>query len=144
MFILFCCCTSLFAGADGWQAGQLIKAEELASALARPEGTRPVILHVGVQVLFRNGHIPGSKYVGAGWTAEGIRNLRAEVTKLPRTTAIVLYCGCCPWDDCPNLHPAAEALKNLKFSNVKVLYLPSNFQQDWTAKGYPTVKSELP
>jgi len=30
----------------------------------------------------------------------------------------------------------------LGFKNLKVLYLPNKFQQDWTAKGFPTEKGD--
>jgi hypothetical protein len=49
----------------------------------------------------------------------------------------VLYCGCCPWDRCPNVKPAVDALKQMGFTKVKVLYLETNFATDWTGKDYP-------
>jgi hypothetical protein len=49
----------------------------------------------------------------------------------------VVYCGCCPWDKCPNLKPALDTLRAMGFTRVKALYIPVNLAQDWTAKGYP-------
>ncbi len=142
--ILLCCATMFGARNGSWQPGETVKPEELAGLLSRPGGVKPLVLQVGVQVLYRNGHIPGSKYVGAGWSPAGIQKLMAEVTRLPRSTPIVLYCGCCPWDDCPNVRPAFETLRKLGFKDTRVLYMPTNFQQEWVAKGYPTARGDTP
>ena len=54
-----------------------------------------------------------------------------------RPAKSLIYCGCCPWDRCPNVKPAIEALKQMGFTKVKVLYLETNFASDWIAKDYP-------
>jgi thiosulfate/3-mercaptopyruvate sulfurtransferase len=78
--------------------------------------------------------------VGPADTPEGIQKLEDEVQKLPTDTEIILYCGCCPWNACPNTRPAFRTLSELGFKNVKVLYLPHNLQQDWIQKGFPIEK----
>jgi len=93
-------------------------------------------------MLFQQAHIPGAEYVGAGNTAEGIQHLRERVKNLSKESAIVLYCGCCPWSHCPNVNPAYDALKQLGFTNVKVLYIANNFGADWVDKGYPVAQGE--
>ena len=100
---------------------------------------KPLILNVGPQVIYAQAHIPGAEYVGAGSEPEGIEQLRARVKSLRHSTAIVLYCGCCPWTHCPNAYPAYAELHKLGFTNVKVLYIADNFGADWVYKGYPTV-----
>jgi len=55
---------------------------------------------------------------------------------------IVLYCGCCPWNHCPNVKPAYDALQAMGFRNLKVLYIANNFGADWVDKGYPTAKGD--
>jgi hypothetical protein len=80
--------------------------------------------------------------VGAASNAEGLEGLKKLVTKLARNQMIVIYCGCCPWDDCPNIRPAYQALKEMGFTNFKVLDIPNRMGDDWTAKGYPIVKGE--
>jgi rhodanese-related sulfurtransferase len=92
--------------------------------------------------MYQMGHIPGSQYVGAASNAEGLEGLKKLVTKLARNQMIVIYCGCCPWDDCPNIRPAYQALKEMGFTNFKVLDIPNRMGDDWTAKGYPIVKGE--
>ncbi|MFZ0800384.1 MAG: rhodanese-like domain-containing protein, partial [Terriglobales bacterium] len=98
--------------------------------------------HVGSHQLFLQAHIPASEYLGAGSTTEGIQNLRRRVSALPKNTSIVLYCGCCPWRHCPNVNPAYDALQQMGFTNVKVLFLANNFGADWVDKGYPVAKGE--
>lgn len=95
-----------------------------------------LILQVGSRMMFDQDHIPGAEYVGQGSRPEGLEALRARVKGLPRTKAIVLYCGCCPWDRCPNVAPAWALLHQMGFTHLRVLYLASNFGADWMARGY--------
>ncbi len=74
--------------------------------------------------------------------ASGIQSLENTVSSLPKGRYIVLYCGCCPWNRCPNVGPAYKRLRDLGFSNVKVLYIANNFGDDWVNKGYPSVKGK--
>ncbi|MGA7850798.1 MAG: rhodanese-like domain-containing protein [Terriglobales bacterium] len=117
-----------------------LTSEELVRILnKRP---KPLLFHVGSHQLFLQAHIPASEYLGAGSTTEGIQNLRRRVSALPKNTSIVLYCGCCPWRHCPNVNPAYDALQQMGFTNVKVLFLANNFGADWVDKGYPVAKGE--
>ena len=58
-------------------------------------------------------------------------------SRLSRDREVVIYCGCCPFRRCPNVRPAFELLKELKFTNAKLLNLPTSLQADWTSKDYP-------
>jgi thiosulfate/3-mercaptopyruvate sulfurtransferase len=118
-----------------------LTSEELLHALQVPSA-KPLLFHVGSHMLYIQAHIPGSEYLGAGSTESGIQNLRKRVGSLPKSTAIVLYCGCCPWSHCPNVNPAYDALQQMGFTNVKVLYIANNFGADWVDKGYPVAKGE--
>jgi hypothetical protein len=118
-----------------------ISAEALAAVL-RGSGAKPLVLQVGVARLFRYAHIRSSEYAGPASEPQGIEMLRQRVQALPRTAAIVIYCGCCPWEHCPNVHPAYDELRKMGFRNVKALYLPNNFKFDWDDKDYPTAKGE--
>jgi rhodanese-related sulfurtransferase len=93
-------------------------------------------------MLFLQAHIPGSEYAGAAGTEAGLQQLRKRVDSLPRNKFIVLYCGCCPWNHCPNVKPADDSLHAMGFTNVKVLYIADNFGTNWVEKGYPTAKGE--
>ena len=118
----------------------LVQPAELAQILKSSAAQQPLVLQVGFRVLYASRHIPGAEYAGPASDAEGLKALRARVSGLARDRFIVLYCGCCPWTHCPNVHPAIEALRSLGFTNVKVLYLADNFRTDWIDKGYPTEK----
>ncbi|HUI56411.1 MAG TPA: hypothetical protein VLY04_15655 [Bryobacteraceae bacterium] len=114
----------------------LVQPKDLAVELAG-KGPRPTIFHVGPNFLYRGKHIPGSEYVGQGSSVAGLAALRAAAAKLPRDGELIVYCGCCPWDHCPNIKPAVELLKQMGFTRVKALYMETNFARDWTEKGYP-------
>ena len=132
--------------AVAFQAGaipktQLMNPEDMVKLL-QSKSEKPLMLQVGSHVLYAEAHIPGSEYVGAASTDAGLQQLRKRVASLPHNQFIVLYCGCCPWNHCPNVKPAADALRALGFSNVKVLYIANNFGTDWVEKGYPVAKGE--
>jgi len=124
---------------DPPQPGQLIQPEALARALADTTGKLPVVLQVGFKVLFRGGHIPGSRFIGPASKQDGLAALQKELRKIPRQQAVVLYCGCCPWADCPNVRPAFQAARKMGFKNVRVLNLAKNLQHDWVDQGLPVV-----
>jgi rhodanese-related sulfurtransferase len=113
----------------------LVQPPELAAQLAA-EGAHPAVFMVGPNVLFRSRHIPGSVFAGPGQQEAGLAMLKAEAAKLPRDRAVVVYCGCCPWDRCPNIKPTVELLKQMGFANVKALYLATGFKADWLDHGY--------
>jgi thiosulfate/3-mercaptopyruvate sulfurtransferase len=117
----------------------LIQPADFAATL-QSSSPKPLILQVGSHVLFAEAHIPGSEYAGPTNQPAGIQSLKDRVAALPKDTAIVLYCGCCPWDRCPNIAPAWDQLHAMGFTHLKVLYIADNFGTDWVAKGYPVAK----
>jgi thiosulfate/3-mercaptopyruvate sulfurtransferase len=116
---------------------QVIQPEALLHFLQGTGAEKPLMLQVGSHMMYTEGHIPGSEYAGQGAQPAGLLQLQNRVNSLPRKKAIVLYCGCCPWNRCPNLGPAFVKLHEMGFTNVKVLYLADNFGTDWANKGYP-------
>lgn len=123
-------------------SSRLIKPDELVILLGSAKGEKPLMIQVGSHVLYSQAHIPGSEYVGPASSNDGLQRLRKRVEPLPRNTFILIYCGCCPWDHCPNVKPADDALQSLGFTNVKVLYIADNFGADWVDKGYPVAKGD--
>jgi rhodanese-related sulfurtransferase len=113
----------------------LVQPRELTAQLAG-KGARPAVFMVGPNVLYRSKHIPGSVFAGPGQSEAGLAMLKAEAGKLPRDREVVVYCGCCPWDRCPNVKPAVDLLKQMGFQKVKALYLATGFKVDWLDKGY--------
>jgi rhodanese-related sulfurtransferase len=128
------------AAATTIPADELMQPAQLASLLDATPVAKPLILQVGFRTLYDQAHVPGAEYAGPANTAAGLQVLRNRVAALPRDAAIVIYCGCCPWSRCPNIAAAHDALRELGFSNVKVLYVADNFGTDWVDKGFPTVK----
>src|SRR3984957_9535412 len=119
---------------------QLIQPEELAQAL---KGARkPVVLYVGPKSIYAQAHIPGAENIGPVSRPEGTEKLRARAASLAKDSPVVIYCGCCPWDHCPNIRPAYAELKKAGFTNVRVLYLETSFGTNWKDKGFPVATGE--
>jgi hypothetical protein len=114
-----------------------ISPQALVRIMQSSQGPKLLILNVGPRVLYAQAHIRGAEYMGPASDPRGIEILRNRVKSVPKTKQIVLYCGCCPWDRCPNVRPAFEELAKLGFRNVKVLYIANNIGVDWVDKDYP-------
>ena len=127
--------------ADPWRPADLMPPSELAARLKGSAG--PKVFYVGFGVLYRSKHIPGAAFTGPTARQEGLQALRGAAIKLPRTEEVVIYCGCCPWQSCPNIRPAFLMLRELGFRRVRVLDLPTTFLKDWIEKGYPVEPGKL-
>jgi thiosulfate/3-mercaptopyruvate sulfurtransferase len=135
----------LFAQSDlPWTSTQVLRPEDLAHQLADKKAAQPKMLHVGFAVMYKTKHIPGSVYAGPGRTEAGLEELKKAVADVPKDRQIVLYCGCCPWDHCPNMKPAFRLLESMGFKNVKVVEIPENFAKDWIDKGFPVEGAAAP
>jgi hypothetical protein len=121
-------------------APDLINTQDLAKTLQSPKGERPLLIYVGFRFPYTQAHIPGSEYFGPAANKAVVQQLRKHVEGLARNRFIVIYCGCCPWSHCPNVKPAYEALRDLGFTKLKVLYIPDNLGTDWVNRGYPVEK----
>lgn len=120
-----------------WTQTDVETAEQVSASLSAKEA--PIVIHVGPEVLFKRGHIAGARYGGEAGTDEGLAQLAQVASTLPKDRDVVIYCGCCPRSDCPNIRPAYTKLKSLGL-RVKVLDMPSNFHHDWEGKGFPVEK----
>ncbi len=132
------------AKTDPWTEADLIRPEELARALARRGGEGPTLVYVGFPLLFKAGRIPGAVYFGAGRNPEDVARLREWARGLGPNERVVMYCGCCPWNECPNVRPAFKALRAAGLRHLKLLYLPTGLLADWVEKGYPFEKAASP
>jgi rhodanese-related sulfurtransferase len=117
-----------------WTNDQLIQPADLSSILISNKNI-PIIFSVGPGAT-----IPHSKEMGMVREAENLSKFKMQLNNLPRDTKIIVYCGCCPYEHCPNVRPAIQALKDLKFTNYYLLDLPHNIKIDWIDKGYPITK----
>jgi hypothetical protein len=126
---------------DPWPATQTVQAPDFAKELA-DHTSAPTVLFVGFQRLYTAGHIKAAQYHGSAGGAEGLAEIKKWAGGVPRSTNLVLYCGCCPMEQCPNLRPAFAALHEMGFTKVRVLILPSSFAVDWVEKGLPYEKGQ--
>jgi len=122
-------------------SSELIRPEELAKVL-KPSAAKPIVFNVGPRLIYIQAHIRGAEFIGPTARPEGLEKLRARAASLPRDSFLVIYCGCCPWEHCPNIRPAYKELKQMGFNRVRVLYIATSFGTDWVDKGYPTAKGE--
>jgi hypothetical protein len=116
--------------------------EELVKTLQSTSGKKPVVLYVGPHLFYVQAHIPSAEYIGPAGKPEGMDRLHARAKSLPHDAFVVIYCGCCPWDHCPNIRPAYQELQRMGFSNVRILYLATSLGANWADKGYPVAKGE--
>ncbi|MEO7317084.1 MAG: rhodanese-like domain-containing protein [Ginsengibacter sp.] len=118
---------------NNWTKDQLMAPSLLAKNL-KENKKLPLILSVGPMAL-----IPHSIDLGAASEPESLAKLKNTLSKLPANTGIVIYCGCCPFEKCPNIRPAVDLLKKMNFTNFHLLNLSTSIKADWIDKGYPTV-----
>jgi hypothetical protein len=114
---------------------QVVAPADLVKELSSAE--KPVVVCTAPVFMYRNGHVPGAVLHGPTSSPAVVDELTAWAQSLPRSTNLVIYCGCCPLAHCPNVRPAYAALKNLGFTRLRVLVLPENFGTDWIERGYP-------
>lgn len=126
------------AGVDSpWTPADVLHSQDLARTVSDKKAAQPQIFQVGFETMYKTQHVPGSIYAGPGRTEAGLELLRKAVAGVPTDRLIVLYCGCCPWDHCPNMKPAFTLLHGLGYKQVKVVEIPMSFGVDWVDKGFP-------
>jgi thiosulfate/3-mercaptopyruvate sulfurtransferase len=129
---------------EPWTAKGTVQPADFAKELQQETDPYPTVIYVGVKTLYEGAHIPGAVFYGPGSTEPGLAALKQFASTLPKNSDVVLYCGCCPLEKCPNLRPAFTALKEMGFARLRVLILPTSFNADWVEKGLPVHKGEKP
>jgi thiosulfate/3-mercaptopyruvate sulfurtransferase len=127
---------AIISPGDPWTIADIITPEELSKELANPKTKKPVIYNIGFDFLYQQSHIPGSIFAGPASRQDGIDKIKTVLKAVKHDQKIVIYCGCCPWKECPNIRQGYKIFKNLGYNSVKVLYIPDNFAKDWKDKGY--------
>lgn len=120
---------------EPWTENQLMPPAELAKLINDGNAHQPVVFSIGPGAI-----VKGSIDIGPAKEKDNLKTLKQQLSKLPKDTAIVIYCGCCPFQHCPNIRPAFELLNKMKFTNHKLLNLPKNIKVDWINKGFPMNK----
>lgn len=126
--------------ADRWSSSETMQPAQLAKMLTDKYVSLPTVIFVGFRSLYAGGHVPDASFHGTASTEQGVSELKTWADSVPRSTELVIYCGCCPMDKCPNIRPAYTALNGMGFKKVRVLILPTSFAVDWADKGYPMQK----
>jgi hypothetical protein len=117
---------------EPWTEKQLMQPAELANILNDPASNKPVIYSIGPAGLIKN-----AIDIGDAKEAENIEKLKVKLSKLTKDADIVIYCGCCPFDKCPNIRPAFKLLNEMRFANHQLLNLSQNLKVNWIDLGYP-------
>jgi thiosulfate/3-mercaptopyruvate sulfurtransferase len=130
------------ATADDIPAASQIQPESLARFMQEANAPNPLILYVGPKAFYVQSHIAGAEFIGPTGKPEGMTKLRNRMATIKKDKPVVIYCGCCPWDHCPNIRPAFAELNKAGFTNVRVLYLKTSFGADWKDKGLPVASGE--
>jgi len=115
-----------------WTEQQIIQPETLVKILNDPKAAKPTIINTGTM---RN--IKTAVNYGPVSDSKGMAQFKDEVAKLNKEKEIIIYCGCCKMENCPNVEPAFTHLTNSGFKKVKLLYLKDDLVFDWVNKGYP-------
>ncbi len=126
------------AAAEPWTPADLMDPAELASIIDDPDRENPVILDIGGVGHIMGGRIQGSKVIGPTGESEYLEKLTAAVAEYPGDVDLVIYCGCCPFRDCPNIRPAFRTLREMGLTDLKLLDIEENLRIDWVNRGYPT------
>jgi hypothetical protein len=127
-------CTSSYAqNPENWTKDQLMQPADLAKTIQSGKDI-PVIFSIGPKA-----YIPGSVHIGMVKDKDKLDKLKSELKGLPKDAKIVVYCGCCPFEHCPNARPAIRLLKDMKFTSYYLLNLVKNIKTDWIDKGYPVL-----
>ncbi len=138
---LFASISTPAPSSDLWTASQTVKPADLVKEMADAKGTnRPVVVCTGFPELYRGAHVPGAAFRGPASNLQALEDLKKWAQGVSRSSSVVIYCGCCPLDKCPNVRPAFEALHSMGFQHLRVLMLPNNFAKDWVSQGYPVEK----
>lgn len=118
-----------------WTEKELLQPAALAQTIAEGRNL-PLIISVGPGAL-----IPYSKDIGPANDTASLTALQTLLAHQKKDHKIVVYCGCCPFDRCPNVRPAIQILKDAGFENFYLLNLKTNLKTDWIDQGFPTVKN---
>ena len=120
---------------EPWTQEQLLDPSDLAKTLNNSKTNQPYIYSIGPGATIKS-----SIDIGPAQNKENLNKLKEQLSKLPKDANIVIYCGCCPFEHCPNIRPAFTLLNEMKFTNQKLLNLHHNIKVDWIDKGFPVSK----
>jgi thiosulfate/3-mercaptopyruvate sulfurtransferase len=119
---------------EPWTSAQLEAPAYLANIINDPKAKQPLVFCVGP-----GASIKSSIDIGPARDTANLAKFKLQLDRLPKDADIVIYCGCCPFEHCPNIRPAFMLLNLMKFTHHKLLNLEHNLKVDWIDKGYPLI-----
>jgi hypothetical protein len=124
--------TAFIRQTEPWTTEQLMAPADLAARINQKDASQPLLICIGP-----SGIIKGSLEAGPTRDKENLDKLRKLVSKEDRNREVVIYCGCCPFEHCPNVRPAFALLMEMHFTHARLLNLSHNIKKDWIDQGYP-------
>lgn len=118
---------------EPWKSNELLAPATLAADITQGHTKDLLILSVGPDAI-----IKGSVDIGPANEESSLDKLKSYLKDVSTDKEIIIYCGCCPFEHCPNIRPAFTLLKNMGFKNPKLLNLPNNIKADWLDWNYPS------
>jgi thiosulfate/3-mercaptopyruvate sulfurtransferase len=120
---------------EPWESNQLMAPADLAKMITDQNAKQPIIFSIGPGAI-----IKGSIEIGLVKDSANLAKFKQQLAHLLKDADIVIYCGCCPFEHCPNIRPAFTLLNQMKFTRHKLLNLEHNIKIDWINKGYPVIQ----
>ncbi len=118
--------------AEPWTSDQLMEPVDLATTINDPKRPQPHVISVGPGAV-----IKGSRDIGPAGEKANLEKLENHLNTLQRDADIVIYCGCCPFNKCPNIRPAFTLMNKMRFRNHNLLNIAQNVKTNWLDQGYP-------
>ena len=125
----FICCSQ---NDEPWKKNQLIEPSDLNKIISS-QNQLPHIISVGPGQV-----ISGSIGIGECRYDRNLTNFENHLSSFSKDSEIIIYCGCCPFKDCPNIRPAFSLLNSLGYKNHKLLNIRNNIKTDWIDMNYLT------
>ena len=139
LICLFFLCSGFIASAQStgnpWTQDQIQDPEALANIMRTKEAQKPAIFNIGPME-----NIKGATFIGPAQEKANLEKLRKALASVPKDKTVIICCGCCPFKNCPNIRPAFEMLKEMKFTKPRLLNLAHNLKLNWIDPGYPMEK----
>lgn len=115
-----------------WKENQVILPATFAAEMQAGRADSVLIINAGSV-----DNIKGAVRVGPLTNKKNEAHLMQVLKGVPKDQSIVIYCGCCPMEHCPNIRPAFHFLQKKGFTNFKILDIGESLSADWISKGYP-------
>jgi hypothetical protein len=116
---------------EPWKESQLMDPVKLSQQINTGQD-KLIVINIGP-----SGLIKGAVDIGPTQDAENLDTLRDYLKNSAGGKDVVLYCGCCPFKNCPNIRPAFTLLNTLNYGNASLLDINENLKVDWIDKGFP-------